>query len=224
MESNKKNEKISRKERETQLRRQIILEAAEKMFLSKGYEETTMDEIANEAEFSKGTVYKYFVSKDELYIAIGSKAYDLIIKYTTEFTEKEEPGMKQLMAIGYAYYEFTKKYPSYASIFHDIAVKLPDIDTKPEKKLSEIQNVYISLSNNYRDILFKILSDAIKIKTVRADKNPLLIGYVLSTLTTGLVKKLMQSENFLKEHRLKSDEIIDFVFEILGEGLMPRDK
>ena len=224
MESNKKNKKISRKERETQLRRQIILEAAEKMFLSKGYEETTMDEIANEAEFSKGTVYKYFVSKDELYIAIGSKAYDLIIKYTKDFIEKEEPGMKQLMAIGYAYYEFTKDYPNYASIFHDIAVKLPDIDTKPEKKLSEIQNVYISLSNNYRDILFKILSDAIKIKTVRADKNPLLIGYVLSTLTTGLVKKLMQSENFLKKHRLKSDEIIDFVFEILGEGLMPRDK
>ena len=224
MESNKKNEKISRKERETQLRRQIILEAAEKMFLSEGYEETTMDEIANEAEFSKGTVYKYFVSKDELYIAIGSKAYDLIIKYTKDFIEKEEPGMKQLMAIGYAYYEFTKDYPNYASIFHDIAVKLPDIDTKPEKKLSEIQNVYISLSNNYRDILFKILSDAIKIKTVRADKNPLLIGYVLSTLTTGLVKKLMQSENFLKKNRLKSDEIIDFVFEILGEGLMPRDK
>ena len=224
MENTKKNEKISRKERETLLRKQIILEAAEKMFLSKGYEETTMDEIANEAEFSKGTVYKYFVSKDELYIAIGSKAYDLIIKYTTEFTDKEEPGMKQLMAIGYAYYEFTKDYPNYASIFHDIAVKLPDIDTKPEKKLSEIQNVYISLSNNYRDILFKILSDAIKIKTVRADKNPLLIGYVLSTLTTGLVKKLMQSENFLKKHRLKSDEIIDFVFEILGEGLMPRDK
>ena len=49
MESNKKNEKISRKERETQLRRQIILEAAEKMFLSEGYEETTMDEIANES-------------------------------------------------------------------------------------------------------------------------------------------------------------------------------
>ena len=224
MENTKKNEKISRKERETLLRKQIILEAAEKMFLSKGYEETTMDEIANEAEFSKGTVYKYFVSKDELYIAIGSKAYDLIIKYTKDFIEKEEPGMKQLMAIGYAYYEFTKDYPNYASIFHDIAVKLPDIDTKPEKKLSEIQNVYISLSNNYRDILFKILSDAIKIKTVRADKNPLLIGYVLSTLTTGLVKKLMQSENFLKKNRLKSDEIIDFVFEILGEGLMPRDK
>ena len=34
----------------------------------------------------------------------------------------------------------------------------------------------------------------------------------------------MQNENFIKRLELNPDEIIDFVFEILGEGLMPRDK
>ncbi|MFW9901670.1 MAG: TetR/AcrR family transcriptional regulator [Candidatus Thorarchaeota archaeon] len=225
MESRKKKvkEKMTRKERETQLRKQIILEAAEKLFLSERYEATTMDEIANEAEFSKGTVYKYFNSKDELYIAIGIKAYELIIRFTREFAEKEDPGLKQIIAVGYAYYEFTKQYPLYANIFHDIALKLPDIAIKSEETLSEIERDYLNLSNSYRDIFIKILTDAIKIKAIRSDKNPFLIGYILSSLTNGLVNDLMQNKNFIERLGLHSDEIVDFVFEILGEGLSPRE-
>ena len=114
-------------------RRQDIIEAAEKLFISQSFENTTMEKIANEAEYSKGTIYNYYNSKDELYIALGNKAYNLIIDYTKKLTDEEIPGIKQLMAVGYAYYEFTKKYPQYASIFHDIAVKLPDIINKPKK-------------------------------------------------------------------------------------------
>ena len=212
-----------RREREKEQRRLVIVDAAEKLFLSQGFENTTMEQIALEAEFSKGTLYNYYNSKDELYMGIGSKAYELILKYTTEFTEKEDAGMKQLMAVGYAYYEFTKKYPAYATIFHDIAVKVPNIAKKPKNKLSENENEYINLSNNYRDILIKVLSDAVEIKAVRDDKNLYLIGYVLSTLTSGLINDLMQSENFIKRLGLKSDEIVDFMFEILAEGLKPRE-
>ena len=77
--SNRIDGRKSRKERETELRRQIIIEAAEKLFLSEGYENTTMDEIARLSEYSKGTLYKYFKSKDELYLAIGIKTYELIV-------------------------------------------------------------------------------------------------------------------------------------------------
>ncbi|MFX1575029.1 MAG: TetR/AcrR family transcriptional regulator [Promethearchaeota archaeon] len=217
---------MSRLEREREemkeKRRHDILSAAEKLFLSQGFDEATMQDIADEAEYSKGTLYNYYKSKDELYIAIGSKAYRLIIEYTKEFTEKEKAGIKQIMAIGYAYYEFTKKYPDYASIFHDIAVKFPDITVKPKSKLSLIEKEYLSLSNSYRDIFIKILSDAMKDKAIRADKNPNMIGYVLSTVTRGIVEDLSQSENVVKRLGLNSDEIIDFIFEILGDGLKPR--
>ncbi len=221
---NKKIEKLGRKERETQLRKQIIVEVAEKKFLSKGYEETTMDEIATESEFSKGTVYKYFISKDELYLAIGSKAYELIINYTKDFIDKEIMAGKELMAVGYAYYEFTKKYPNYASIFHNIAVKLPDIASKPKNKLSSIEKEYLNLSNMYRDIFIKTLNDAVKNNAIRADKDLFMVGYVLSTLTRGLIEDLMQSKDVVKKSfNLEPDDIIDFAFEIIGEGLKPRE-
>ena len=59
-----------RRERERQQRMQSILDAAKRMFISRGYRKATMDEIAVEAEISKPTIYQYFKTKDELYCTI----------------------------------------------------------------------------------------------------------------------------------------------------------
>ncbi|MFX0075922.1 MAG: TetR/AcrR family transcriptional regulator [Candidatus Hermodarchaeota archaeon] len=221
--SNRNSSKKSRKERETELRRQIIIEAAERLFLSEGYEKTTMDEIARQSEFSKGTLYNYFKSKDELYLAIGIKTYELIVEYTEKFTNKEEPGLSQLIAIGYAYYEFTKDHPAYSTIFHDIAVKVPDVSIKPEESLSQIEIEYLTSSNRYRDLFVRILKDAIKAKAIRRDKDPILIGYILSTITSGIMSDLLENPEIVRRLGLDFDEIIDFTFEILAEGLKPRE-
>ena len=47
-------------------KRAALIEAARKLFVEKGYEATTMDEIAAAANFAKGTLYHYFVNKAEL--------------------------------------------------------------------------------------------------------------------------------------------------------------
>ena len=219
----KKPEKRSRKEREAQLRRNIIIEAAEKLFLNQGYENTSMDEIAHASEFSKGTLYNYFNSKEDLYLAISKKAYEILIELTKKFTQNEEPGMPQIKQIGYAYYEFTKKYPKYATVFHDIAIKIPDIESKPKKEQSQFEKEYLSMSYNYRDIFLSILEQAIKIGALRTDKSPFLIAFVLSRLTNSLIKDLMHNQHIVKAFKLEEDEIVDFVFEIMEDGLKPRE-
>jgi len=61
---------VERKNREKEQRIQSILGEAKRLFFSKGYHETTMDEIALEAGFSKATIYQYFKSKDDLYFSL----------------------------------------------------------------------------------------------------------------------------------------------------------
>ncbi|MBU0558122.1 MAG: TetR/AcrR family transcriptional regulator [Bacteroidetes bacterium] len=61
---------MNRKEREREFKRNEIIEAAVSIFASKGYEHTTLDEIAEAAEFGKGTIYNYFKNKEELYMGI----------------------------------------------------------------------------------------------------------------------------------------------------------
>jgi AcrR family transcriptional regulator len=52
--------------RKADLRRATLTEAAVKLFAEKGYEATTMDEIAAAAGFAKGTLYHYFANKADL--------------------------------------------------------------------------------------------------------------------------------------------------------------
>jgi len=61
-----------RRQREREQRRHTILRAAEEVFVERGLAATTMDDIARAAEVSKGTLYLYFKSKDDLYLAIAT--------------------------------------------------------------------------------------------------------------------------------------------------------
>jgi AcrR family transcriptional regulator len=66
----------SRREREQQMRQGMILDAASQLFKDKGFEASTVDEIAALAELGKGTIYSYFKSKDQIYVAILKKGLE----------------------------------------------------------------------------------------------------------------------------------------------------
>lgn len=59
--------KLSRKEREYNRHRKEILEVALDLFSEKGLYAVTMVDVAKEAEFSVGTIYKFFKNKEDIY-------------------------------------------------------------------------------------------------------------------------------------------------------------
>ena len=71
---------LSRREREKAQHRQDMLDTALDLFSTKGYHNVTMHEIAENAEFAVGTLYKFFRNKEDLYKA-------MIIEKTEEFHE-----------------------------------------------------------------------------------------------------------------------------------------
>jgi len=56
-------------------RKAQILNAAEQVFIKKGFDEARMDDIAEKTGLSKGTLYLYFKSKDDLIIAILDRVF-----------------------------------------------------------------------------------------------------------------------------------------------------
>lgn len=58
--------------------REKILAVAARMFGKYGYQKTTIDEIARVAHKAKGSVYYYFVSKEELYLAVVSREINIL--------------------------------------------------------------------------------------------------------------------------------------------------
>jgi len=212
----------SRKEREKERHRNEIIDAGESLFLSQGYDNTTMEEIAQEAEFAKGTLYNYFESKEDLYLAIGTKAYEFMVNITKKFTQEKDPGIEQLMAVGYAYYEFTKTYPQYATIFHDIASRMPELSLKKKDDLTKAEKKYFEKVEEYRDIFIGVISASIQNKKIRADVDPMMIGIALSSISSGFIKEITQNRDFLNNVNLDRDEVVDFVFDMIAEGLKPK--
>jgi AcrR family transcriptional regulator len=61
-----------RRHRERAERRECILRAAQQVFADRGFAQTTMDQVADAAELSKGTLYLYFKNKDDLFIGLSN--------------------------------------------------------------------------------------------------------------------------------------------------------
>ena len=67
-----------RRKRERNYRADQIRNAAQKIFLERGYDETTIQRIAREAELSIGTIYFYFKTKEEIFASINLKIIEAV--------------------------------------------------------------------------------------------------------------------------------------------------
>ncbi len=83
----------ARKLRERLLRREEILRAATRVFATKGYSQATLDEIADEAEFGKVTLYNYFQNKEELFYAVVVEGLDSLTVITREIGMNPKYGL-----------------------------------------------------------------------------------------------------------------------------------
>ena len=96
-----------RKEREKQQRRNDIVDAAEKIFFTRGFENSTMEEVAAEAELSKGTIYLYFKSRDDLQFAIFMRGSDILMKMMGEELSEENDGYSNLISLAGSFIRFS---------------------------------------------------------------------------------------------------------------------
>lgn len=77
-------EKLTRKDKEKIFRRREIIQAARDIFSQRGFTQATLDEIAERAEFGKGTLYNYFPSKDDLFHAVIQDVLDDVIRFAQD--------------------------------------------------------------------------------------------------------------------------------------------
>jgi len=101
-----------RKELEKEIMRKRILEAAMKLFLSEGYEKTSIRKIADAIEYSPATVYLYFKDKTAIFTALQKIAFDLFYDTMAE-SLKVKDMKKRLDRLGEQYFKFSMEHPEY---------------------------------------------------------------------------------------------------------------
>ena len=107
---------MNRREAELQAREKYVIDAAQKILFEKGFEAATLVEIAERAEISRPTLYKYFKSKEEIFLAVHMRGMKIRWRMLKKGMAAREDPAEKLYAFGEAYYEFVNKYPEYLRI------------------------------------------------------------------------------------------------------------
>jgi AcrR family transcriptional regulator len=95
----------NRKQREKEEMRILILDAARKIFLEKGYYEASIRNIAEQIEYSPGTIYLYFKDKDEIFHALHEDGFQRLLEKMKPLQHVQQP-FERLKAIGSVYLDF----------------------------------------------------------------------------------------------------------------------
>ena len=106
-----------RKEAERQQRIDTILDAARKLFLSKGYLGTSIRDIARESQLSTGAFYFYFADKDEIYGMICEEAGRVLIDHLGKVHEEGADPIEKLRRMAWSYVDFYRDYPEQFELF-----------------------------------------------------------------------------------------------------------
>lgn len=89
---------------------ETIIATAEKLFCGQGYENTSMDDIAKVSEYTKRTIYRYFINKEDLFFAVILKGYRQLMYMITQ-NNGEASGFDKIRSAYYGFYEFYKQFP-----------------------------------------------------------------------------------------------------------------
>lgn len=101
-----------RKERQKTEMREAILSAALKLFYDQGYENVTMRKIADEIEYSVGTIYLYFKDRDEIFFELHKMGFDEFYKRQLAIQYVKDP-IERIKEHGSAYIQFALDQPFY---------------------------------------------------------------------------------------------------------------
>lgn len=143
-----------RRMREKEQRCQAVLKAAETLFASQGYHQTSMEEIADLAEVSTGAVYFYFKNKEDLLIRLMKEIGFFLRDWLGQELAKNELTIEGFSKIAVAFLrEFCARYPEKITIFfRESAGQSREVEEQRrhmfDRLTREIQDVLVRIADN----------------------------------------------------------------------------
>ena len=103
--------------REREARSNLILDSAERLFVEKGYAETSIHDIAEAADFSRTSVYQYFASKEEIYLRVLDRYGDLLTERVTRATADSCPVPEKIRRFLEEFRLINREKPNFFSLY-----------------------------------------------------------------------------------------------------------
>jgi AcrR family transcriptional regulator len=205
-----------RREEKKALARRRILEAARETFFRDGFMAANLDDVAHGAGVAKGTLYRYFDSKAELYVAVLAHNGKIFEQKMRDSLTPELGPIDQIRKTGRFYFEHWMRNRDYFQIFWAIQNQAV-IGELPEGVVEEITKLW--------EQCLKILADMVGEGVRRGDLiacDPWEVANILWTLANGLI----QTEDSSAHRRLRRrplELIFEDAIELVLRGLAAKE-
>jgi AcrR family transcriptional regulator len=200
-------EKEKRKEREFNLRRMEILEAAVKVFAAKGFYTATVAEIAAASGFAIGTLYQFFDSKEQLYTAMLTENLGMMYAGIRKAMEEEAGIVRKIELLVASHFRYVEENAEFCSIFvRGDYLSLSEGSAELRKRIRSDYALHVSF-------IEEVMRDGIRTGILKKMDPPLMATALMGIVSSYASKWLAVAE----EGSLKSK--VPFVLDIFLGGV-----
>lgn len=204
----------SRRERERETRRMEIIRAAENVFSRKGFAQASMEEIASVAQFTKRTIYAYFVNKEDLLFAAALEGSRALFARQMSFLSEAGAGWSRIRKAGLAYLEFSQEHPDLFRLIED-ARRLPLRATDCPERAAFVR-YRTAMFDEYRKAVAAGIDDG----SLRRDLDPVKLTYAVVILLHGFIQALPETAG--GKLGADRDAFIRSTMDLLFDAIRPR--
>ncbi|MDR9418375.1 TetR/AcrR family transcriptional regulator [Gracilimonas sp.] len=213
-----------RKEREKERKKELILESAEQLILEKGLDHLNMDEVAERAEVSKGSLYHYFKNKTDLVLGICNKATGMLSQEIAKVITRDLSGIEMVYTIGATFLNFVRDHPEFfrSMRFFDNLKETSQLD----------DSEYISSCQSNMETSFTTMVRAIQIGmqdgSINSSYDPKELAVLLWSTSQGLVNMAYLHQNtphfqLLEKNQIEVTGMFESYMKLIGQGIATED-
>lgn len=204
-----------RKKEPKSVHRDNIASAAQLLFMEKGIEATSMDEIAKAAGYSKATLYVYFKNKEEIIGVLVLESMKKLYDYLSAALEQQDTTRGKYLSLCNGLVKYQEQFPYY---FKTALEKINiDFDNKtylPEEK--ETFDVGEQITEKIKQFLFV----GIEKGEVRNDIKIEPTIFTFWGMLSGLIQTAVNKENYIARGlKLSKQEFLEYGFDTLYRAI-----
>lgn len=206
----------SRQERERLQLIRTVTQHAEDLFRQNGYENTTLDALAENSEYTKRTIYRYFVSKEDLYFAVMLKGHSQLLERIKAEVEKGRTGHEKITMAYKASYDF---FSGNGWLF-DLTAQMKSIESRRNPGELPYYEKYAACAELIQNEIAAIFILAHDDKSIRTDVDPRQLGYSSTFILNGLFHMLrLYGDRFARQLDIDEEQLVGITISFLSDAL-----
>ncbi len=193
-----------RRQEEKERRRAEIIDAAEAVAATVGWDAMTMDQVARKARLSRALLYVYFKDKTDLLFGLCERALGTLTQRFTEAASRHKRGMEQLTAIGRAYIAFSQEFPVYFEVMARCELLSPAPDAVSNEGAAMIKG------DDCRNMMVAVIETGVRDGSIRSDVgDPKIVSTALWGFMHGVLQLASTKANHLAHDGIATRDLVE---------------